>query len=182
MQRRRAFLSAVLGAALATASLAQGRALAQGATYPNQPIRMVVPFAPGGASDSPARLLQPGMSQHLGQQIVVDNRAGAAGNVGMDVAARAAPDGYTLYLGNVGTISINPTLFGKELTVKPDKDFAPVTLVAETRDHLIAHQPRQGRAAEGARRDHQGAGAVVAGCADHDRVRLSRQRQHLVAG
>jgi tripartite-type tricarboxylate transporter receptor subunit TctC len=92
---------------------------------------MVVPFAPGGASDFAARLIQPGMSQFLGQQIVVENRPGAAGNVGMDVAARAAPDGYTVYLGNVGTVSINPYLFS-DLTVKPEQDFIPVSLVAET--------------------------------------------------
>ena len=136
MQRRN-FLSAVLGGAVLMAGL--GAANAQGAgTYPSQPIRMIVPFAPGGASDFAARLLQPGMSQHLGQQIVVENRAGAAGNVGMDVAARAAPDGHTIFLGNVGTISINPSLF-KDLTVKPEKDFAPVTLVAETPGLMIAH-------------------------------------------
>ena len=137
--KRRDLIAAVLGGvAVSTGWL--GPAHAQGAgNYPNQPIRMVVPFAPGGASDFAARLLQPGMSQHLGQQVVVENRAGAAGNVGMDVAARAAPDGYTIFLGNVGTISINPSLFGKELTVRPEKDFAPVTLVAETPGLMIAN-------------------------------------------
>ena len=137
MQRRVVLAALVGGAAMLAAS---GAAQAQGAgNYPNQPIRMVVPFAPGGASDFAARLIQPGMSQHLGQQIVVENRAGAAGNVGMDVAARAAPDGYTVFLGNVGTISINPTLFAGSLTVKPDKDFIGVTLVAETPGILVAN-------------------------------------------
>ena len=78
------------------------------------------------------------MTQFLGQQVVVENRAGAAGNVGMDVAARGAPDGYTIFLGNVGTISINPSLFA-DLTVKPEKDFIPVSIVADTPGILIAN-------------------------------------------
>jgi tripartite-type tricarboxylate transporter receptor subunit TctC len=106
--------------------------------YPSQPIRMIVPFAPGGASDFAARLLQPGMSEFLGKQVVIENRAGAAGNVGMDVAARSAPDGYTIFLGNVGTVCINPYLFS-DLTVKPDKDFIGVSVVAETPGLLIAN-------------------------------------------
>jgi tripartite-type tricarboxylate transporter receptor subunit TctC len=106
--------------------------------YPVQPIRVIVPFAPGGASDFVARLIQPGLTQFLGQQVVVENRAGAAGNVGMDVAARAAPDGYTIFLGNVGTISINPSLFA-DITVKPEKDFIPVSIVADTPGILIAN-------------------------------------------
>jgi tripartite-type tricarboxylate transporter receptor subunit TctC len=126
-----------LGAALVLAASAAWGA-EDPAKYPAQPIRMVVPFSPGGASDFAARLLQPGMSQFLGQQVVVENRPGAAGNVGMDVAARAAPDGYTIFLGNVGTISINKSLY-KELTVDPDKDFIGVTLVAETPGIMVAH-------------------------------------------
>lgn len=106
--------------------------------YPSNPIRMIVPFAPGGASDFAARLLQPGMSEALGQKIVIENRAGAAGNVGMEAAARAAPDGYTLFLGNVGTVSINPSLY-PNLAVKPEKDFIGVSVVAETPGLLIAH-------------------------------------------
>jgi tripartite-type tricarboxylate transporter receptor subunit TctC len=136
MQRRVLFAAIIGGVAILGGPSA---ANAQGASYPTQPIRMVVPFAPGGASDFAARLIQPGMSQHLGQQIVVENRAGAAGNVGMDVAARAAADGYTVFLGNVGTISINPTLFADSLTVKPEKDFIGITLVAETPGILIAN-------------------------------------------
>ncbi len=106
--------------------------------YPTQPIRMIVPFAPGGASDFAARLLQPGLSEFLGKQIVVENRAGAAGNVGMDVAARADADGYTIFLGNVGTVCINPYMFS-DLTVKPDKDFVGVSVVAETPGILVAN-------------------------------------------
>lgn len=113
-------------------------AAAAQSNYPSQPIRVIVPFAPGGASDFVARLIQPGMSQFLGQQVVIENRAGAAGNVGMDVAARGAPDGYTIFLGNVGTVSINPSLYS-DLTVKPDKDFIPVSIVADTPGILIAN-------------------------------------------
>jgi tripartite-type tricarboxylate transporter receptor subunit TctC len=113
------------------------RAAEDPAKYPSQPIRMIVPFAPGGASDFAARLLQPHLAAALGQQIVVENRAGAAGNIGMDVAARAAPDGYTIFLGNVGTISINPGMFA-DLTVKPDKDFIPISIVADTPGILVA--------------------------------------------
>jgi len=122
--------AAIFGAAAASAQDA--------AKYPTQPIRVVVPFAPGGASDFVARLIQPGLSQALGQQVVIENRAGAAGNVGMDVAARGAPDGYTIFLGNVGTISINPSMFA-DLTVKPERDFIPVTIVADTPGILIAN-------------------------------------------
>lgn len=106
-------------------------------TYPNHTIQMIIPFAPAGASDFVARILQPGLSHLLGQQIVIENRAGAAGMIGTEVAARAAPDGYTIFLGNVGTVCINPTLYS-EMKVKPDKDFAPVSLVAETPGVLIA--------------------------------------------
>jgi tripartite-type tricarboxylate transporter receptor subunit TctC len=104
--------------------------------YPNRPVMMIVPFAPGGASDFVARIIQPGVSQILGQQIVVDNRAGAAGIIGTDAAARAAPDGYTAFLGNIGTISINPGV-NANMRVKPDKDLAPVTICADTPSILI---------------------------------------------
>jgi tripartite-type tricarboxylate transporter receptor subunit TctC len=68
---------------------------------------VIVPFAPGGASDLAMRMVQPGMGQALGQQVIIDNRGGAARNIGMEVAARSAPDGYTLFFGNVGTTAIN---------------------------------------------------------------------------
>ena len=130
---RRALL-ATAGAAV----LAPALALAQGSDWPRrQPIRMIVPFAPGGASDFAARLMQPRLSALLGQTIVIDNRAGAAGNVGFDAAARSDPDGYTLFLGNVGTVSINPTLF-PNLKIEPEKVFAAVSIVADTPGLLIA--------------------------------------------
>jgi tripartite-type tricarboxylate transporter receptor subunit TctC len=106
--------------------------------YPNQPIRMIVPFAPAGASDFVGRIIQNEMSQFLGQPVVIENRAGAAGNIGMMEAARAAPDGYTIFLGNVGTLAINPSLFS-DLKIRPETDFVAVSLVAETPDVLIAN-------------------------------------------
>lgn len=108
------------------------------ATYPNRPIRMIVPFAPGGASDVVARIITPKLAEILGQQIVIENRAGASGNIGMEAAARAAPDGHTIYLGNIGTIAINPAIF-RSLSVNPLKDFIPITLVADVPSILIAN-------------------------------------------
>jgi tripartite-type tricarboxylate transporter receptor subunit TctC len=127
-------ITAALGSALL---LALGAAALGEDAYPNRPVMMIVPFAPGGASDFVARIIQPGVSQILGQQIVVDNRAGAAGIIGTDIAARAAPDGYTAFLGNIGTISINPAV-NANMRIKPDKDLAPVTICADTPSILIA--------------------------------------------
>src|ERR1700704_4010466 len=80
---------------------------AQG-SYPNKPVRVIVPFAPGGASDFVARIMQPRLTELLGQSIVVENKPGAAGNIGVDTAARSAPDGYTVFLGNVGSDASKP--------------------------------------------------------------------------
>jgi len=136
LSRRVAFAAAAL---LWVANLATlGLATDQPTNYPVQPIRLIVPFAPAGASDFVARIIQSSLAQFLGQSIVVDNRAGAAGNIGMAEAARAQPDGYTVFLGNVGTLSVNPSLF-PDLRLKPDRDFAAISLVAETPDVLIAN-------------------------------------------
>ncbi|WP_431269508.1 Bug family tripartite tricarboxylate transporter substrate binding protein [Dankookia sp. P2] len=124
-------------AVLAAPLLLPGLARAQ--SYPDRPVRIVVPFAPGGATDLAARILQPHLQDALGQPIVIENRTGAAGNVGMEAAARAAPDGYTLYLGNVGTLAVNPSVFGRTLKVRPTEDFAAVSLVSDTPDVLVAH-------------------------------------------
>ena len=105
-------------------------------SYPNRPVMMIVPFAPGGASDFVARLIQHGVSEILGQQIVVDNRTGAAGIVGTEAAVRAAPDGYTTFLGNIGTLSINPGVYSN-MRFRPDQDLTPVTICADTPSILI---------------------------------------------
>ena len=100
-----------------------GAAYAQSADYPSRPIRMVVPFGPGGASDFIARIIQPKFADMLGQQVVIDNRSGADGRIGVEVAARAGPDGHTILLGNVGSVAINPSVYPK-FPVRPLRDFA----------------------------------------------------------
>ena len=97
--------------------------------WPSKPMRIVVPFAPGGTTDILARAIAPELSKVLGQSVIVDNKPGAGGNVGADLVAKAAPDGYTFLMGTVGTHGINKSLYAK-LPYDPQKDFAPVTLVA----------------------------------------------------
>jgi tripartite-type tricarboxylate transporter receptor subunit TctC len=111
---------------------------AQPQDYPNRPVRMIVPFAPGGASDFVGRIIQPQMSELLGEQVVVDNRGGAAGNIGVELAARATPDGYNILLGNVGTMAINANIFTK-FPVKPLRDLLPVTQVVDVPGCLVVH-------------------------------------------
>ncbi|WP_370623151.1 Bug family tripartite tricarboxylate transporter substrate binding protein [Polynucleobacter sp. UK-Mo-2m-Kol15] len=101
------------------------------ADYPEKSIRLVVPFATGGTSEIVARSVASGLSASLGQSVYVDNKPGGAGNIAMEEVKRANPDGYTLMLGHVGTLAVNPALFGKKLPYDPNKDFAPVTLVAK---------------------------------------------------
>ena len=112
--------------------------------YPNKPIRMIVPFAPGGASDFVGRILQPRMSELLGQQIVVENRAGASGNIGLEYAAKSAPDGYTIYLGNIGTVALNPAVFTK-LQTKPTRDFIAITQVVDVPGVLVVNPELQAK-------------------------------------
>lgn len=95
--------------------------------YPNRPVRLVIPFAPGGATDIIARILEPRLTRRLGQQIVIDNRTGAAGNIAVELVAQAAPDGYTLLVGNISTNSINPILFAKRSRVNALKDLGGIT-------------------------------------------------------
>src|SRR5712675_2659876 len=95
------------------------------AQYPTKPIHMIIPFAPGGASDFVGRIMQPKMSELLGQPIIVENKPGAAGNIGAEYAAKSAPDGYTVFLGNVGSVAINPGVYPK-LSINPLKDLIAV--------------------------------------------------------
>jgi len=95
--------------------------------YPTRPVRMLVPFAPGGATDIIARVLEPSLSRRLGQPLVIDNRSGAAGNIAVELVAQAQPDGYTLLVGNISTNSINPLLFAGRTKVNALKDLAPIT-------------------------------------------------------
>jgi len=123
-------------AALALA-LCPALSLAQ-SSYPNRPVKIIVPFAPGGASDFVGRIMQPRLSELLGQPIVIENRGGAAGTIGMEVAARSAPDGYTLVLANVGSMAINPGVF-TNLSINNLRDFIPVTQVVDVPGVLIVH-------------------------------------------
>ena len=99
-------------------------------TYPNKPIKFIVPYAAGGASDVTSRLLAEAMSPSIGQTVIVENKTGAGGNIGTDFVAKSAPDGYTMLLAYTGPMAINPTLY-KNIPFNPLKDFAAVTLVAE---------------------------------------------------
>jgi len=112
-------------------------AQSKGPDYPNRPIRMLIPFAPGGATDIIARMIEPRMSRALGQQIVVDNRAGAAGNIAVELTAQAQPDGYTLLVGNISTNSINPILFAGRTKVNAVKDLAGVTKLVAIPNFLL---------------------------------------------
>ena len=112
------------------ASLVAKPAFSQSA-YPNKPIRMVVAFAAGGSTDIVARTISQKLSDALGVPIVVDNRAGANGTIGSDVVAKSAPDGYTIMMGEVGSLAMAPGLYPK-LPYDPGRDFAPITLVART--------------------------------------------------
>ncbi len=107
-------------------------------TYPSRPIRMIVAYPPGGGTDQVGRVMADQLSQTLGQNVVVDNRGGATGNIGTELAARALPDGYTLLMGNVAPNAVNVSLF-KKLPFDPVKDFSPVSLVAITPNILVAH-------------------------------------------
>jgi tripartite-type tricarboxylate transporter receptor subunit TctC len=112
-------------------------AAAQG-SYPSKPIHMIIPFAPGGASDFVGRIMQPKMAELLGQPIIVENKPGAAGNIGAEYAARAAPDGYTIFLGNVGSVAINPGVYPK-LSINPLKDLIAVGQVVDVPSVFIVH-------------------------------------------
>ena len=105
--------------------------------YPERPIRMLIPFAPGGATDIIARMIEPKMSRSLGQQVVVDNRPGAAGNIAVELTAQAQPDGYTLLVGNISTNSINPILFASRSKVNAVKDLAGITKLVAIPNFLL---------------------------------------------
>ncbi|HYH42551.1 MAG TPA: tripartite tricarboxylate transporter substrate binding protein [Burkholderiales bacterium] len=134
MNRAQTAGSALIAALLLPVALpvsAQGQ-------YPTRPVRMIVPFAPGGASDLVGRIIQPALAEQLGQQVVVDNRAGAAGNIGVEVAARAQPDGYNFLLGNVGTMAINPNYYTK-FPVQAPRDLIGITQVVDVPGCFVVH-------------------------------------------
>ena len=128
----------VIAAALAAAAIGAVPATAFAQAYPNKIITIVVPFSAGGTTDILARVIAQGLSAELGQSVVVDNRAGAGGNIGGQLAARAPADGYTLFMGTVGTHAINAALY-KKMPFDPIKDFAPLTRVANVPNLLVAN-------------------------------------------
>jgi len=114
-------------------------ALAQKAdNWPSRPIRLIVPFPPGGGTDLVGRSVGNKLSEALGQKIVIDNRGGAGGNIGTELAAHAEPDGYTMLIGNIG-IAINPTLYGDKLRFDPKRDLTPVTWSSDALNILMVH-------------------------------------------
>ncbi|MCY1219439.1 hypothetical protein D9M69_333410 [compost metagenome] len=133
--KRRRAVALLLSASLA--ALASPAALAAD-PYPSKPIRLVVPFAAGGTTDILARAVAAELARQPGWNVVVDNKPGAGGNIGADIVAKAAPDGYTLLMGTVGTHGINQSLYGK-LPFDPIKDFAPITEVAAVPNVLVVN-------------------------------------------
>jgi tripartite-type tricarboxylate transporter receptor subunit TctC len=127
----------VRGLALAAAVVAAPLA-AHAQLYPAKPVTIVVPFAAGGTTDILARVIGQALNKELGQSVLVDNRAGAGGNIGAQLAAKGVPDGHTLFMGTVGTHAINQSLY-KKLPFDPVKDFAPLTRVAMVPNLLVAH-------------------------------------------
>ena len=122
-------LGALLATALSTAA----------AEFPTKPIRMIVAYPPGGGTDIVGRMMAQKLSENFGQTVVADNRGGAAGNIGSEIAARSAPDGYTVLMGNVAPNAINVSLYAR-LGYDPVRDFAPISLVAST-PNLLVVQP-----------------------------------------
>ena len=121
--------------ALATAALA---AAVHAQEYPVKPVRMIVPFAAGGASDVTARIIAPKLTELLGQSIVVENRGGANGIVGSEITAKAPADGYTILMATNGTHAVNISLYPK-LSYDPVRDFAPITTVVSLTNVLVVH-------------------------------------------
>jgi tripartite-type tricarboxylate transporter receptor subunit TctC len=115
-----------------------GMAGAHAQTYPAKPIRFVIPFPPGGSTDLLGRLIGQQLTELTGQQVIIDNRGGAGGTIGVDHAARAAPDGYTLVLGHIGTFGVGPSLYAK-LPYDPIRDFAPIGLFGGVSNLVVVH-------------------------------------------
>jgi tripartite-type tricarboxylate transporter receptor subunit TctC len=123
--------------------LSGNQALAQSA-WPAKPVRIVVPFAPGGTTDILARAMANELTKSFGQSFIVENRAGAGGNVGADAVAKSAPDGYTILMGTVGTHGINKALYAS-MPFDPVKDFAPITLVAGVPNIMVVNAEKAAR-------------------------------------
>ena len=121
-----------------TIALASAGSALLAQTFPSKPVRIIVPFPPGGGLDIVARTIGPKLSEALGQQIVIDNRGGASGLVGTELAAKAAPDGYTIFMGTLGNLSVNPLLFPKA-PFDIARDFTPLTQAVAVTFMLYTH-------------------------------------------
>lgn len=127
--------AAIIALVTALSNLAAVQVAAQSTqNYPAKPVHWIVPFAPGGPTDIMSRAIGEKLAQQWGQQIVVDNKGGAGGNIGAELTARSAPDGYTVMIGHVGTHAINVALYPR-IPFDPVRDFTPITLIATLQDH-----------------------------------------------
>ncbi|MGZ5597588.1 MAG: Bug family tripartite tricarboxylate transporter substrate binding protein [Usitatibacter sp.] len=115
-------------------------AAGQATDYPSRPVKIIVPYGPGGVTDIIARHLAPKLQEMLGQSFVVDNRPGASGNIALELVAKAPPDGYTLLVGNVSTNAINETLFASTLQIRPSRDLVGISKLVET-PHVVVANP-----------------------------------------
>ena len=129
----RRYWSIAVAALLAPAGFST--AVAQ--NYPDRPVRMIVPFAPGGGTDIVSRLVAQRLADSIKQSVVVDNRAGGAGNIGAELVARANPDGYTLLVGSATILAVNPVIF--KVAYNPSRDFAPITLLGSQPHLMVVH-------------------------------------------
>jgi tripartite-type tricarboxylate transporter receptor subunit TctC len=134
---RRRCLGLVGRAVLALAAVTCAAGAARAETFPDKPVRMVVAFPAGGGTDIVARLIAERLTALWGQQVIVDNRGGAGGVIGTEIAARSAPDGYTIFMATLGNLSINPHLY--KMNVDPIKDLAPISNVVDVNFVLVAH-------------------------------------------
>ncbi len=133
----RRLLGRLLFLSVCVLTLASRPAVAEG--YPEKPIRFICPYAAGGATDLLTRTLSQKLSESMGQAVITDNRAGAGGNLGSDLAAKSPPDGYTILLAPVSPMAINVTLYGAKLPFNPERDLAPITLVAKVPLAVAVH-------------------------------------------
>ena len=131
-------LRCVLAALACFACIACIACIAHAQSYPTKPIRLVLPFPPGGGTDALARIIGPRLSESLGQTLVIDNRAGAAGNISAEIVARSQPDGYTLLVGFSTVLTTSKSLYSK-LPFDPERDFEPITQLATAQYILVVH-------------------------------------------
>jgi len=129
----------LMAAAVLTALVVPAGAQGPAPGWPNRPVRLIVPFTPGGVLDTLARTIGQELHTDLKQPVVVENRSGASGNIGTELIARSEPDGYTIGMGTIATHGINPALYGTRLPYDPVKDFAPIALVATQRNVVVVN-------------------------------------------